>query len=110
MNLEELAAFGADVEDGLARCMGNQELYLRLVGSLKEEKGVDELQAALAADDLEGAFRAAHTLKGVLGNLSLTPLYEQASELTELLRAKTEMDYSELMDAFLATWEAFLAL
>ena len=110
MTLDELIAFGADVEDGLARCMGNEELYLRLMETMKEEKGFDELQAALAEGDLESAFRAAHTLKGVLGNLSLTPLYEQACEITELLRAKTEMDYTELVDQLLATWEAFLAL
>lgn len=110
MTLDELIAFGANVEDGLARCMGNEELYLRLMGTMKEEKGFGELQAALAAGDLESAFRAAHTLKGVLGNLSLTPLYEPVCEITELLRAKTEMDYSELMDQILATWEAFLAL
>ncbi len=36
-------------------------------------------------------------LKGVLGNLSLTPLYEKASEITELLRARSEADYEKMM-------------
>ncbi|MBR5658308.1 MAG: Hpt domain-containing protein, partial [Lachnospiraceae bacterium] len=43
--------------------------------------------------DLKGAFEAAHALKGVLGNLSLTPLYEIVCEITELLRAQTDTDY-----------------
>ena len=40
---------------------------------------------------------AAHALKGVLGNLSLTPLYEKVCEITELLRARTETDYAPLL-------------
>ena len=38
----------------------------------------------------EGAFRAAHTLKGVCSNLSLNRLLLSVSKLTELLRPETE--------------------
>ena len=110
MTLDELIAFGADVEDGLARCMGNEELYLRLVETMKGEKGFDELQTALAADDLESAFQAAHTLKGVLGNLSLTPLYSPVAELTEHLRARKDMDYSGYLQKVSARFAALRAL
>ena len=37
----------------------------------------------------EGAFRGAHTLKGVCQNLSFDRLYEVSHELTELLRDRT---------------------
>ena len=47
------------------------------------------------------AFEAAHALKGVLGNLSLTPLYEPVQEITELLRNRTEMDYTPLLETIL---------
>ena len=36
--------------------------------------------------NFEGAFRGAHTLKGVCQNLSFDRLYEVSHELTELLR------------------------
>lgn len=39
---------------------------------------------------MEDAFRAAHTIKGICQNLSLTALLKAASELTEALRNKTE--------------------
>ena len=42
------------------------------------------------------AFEAAHSLKGVLGNLSLTPLYDKVCEITELLRAGEDADYAAL--------------
>ena len=32
------------------------------------------------------------------GNLALTPLYEPVQEITELLRAETDMDYTALMN------------
>ena len=39
--------------------------------------------------NFEGAFRGAHTLKGVCQNLSFDRLYEVSHELTELLRDRT---------------------
>ena len=74
ITLEALKDFGADTEKGLAMCMGNEALYLRLVGSVPGESRFDDLAKALEAGDYDAAFDAAHALKGVLGNLSLTPL------------------------------------
>ena len=43
----------------------------------------------MSEENRERAFRAAHTLKGVCGNLSLDKLLDSASKLTELLRPET---------------------
>lgn len=110
MTLDDLVAFGANVDEGMARCMNNESFYLRLVESVKNEKGFDALKAALDEGDLDAAFEAAHSLKGVLGNLSLTPLYEPMSEITELLRAKEEADYATLVDAIMRKRDEFAAL
>ena len=110
MTLDDLIVYGADTEQGLQRCLGREDFYLRLVESLKGETGFDRLRDALAADDLDAAFDAAHALKGVLANLALTPLYEPINEITELLRARTQMDYTPLLDQILAEWDRFLAL
>lgn len=47
--------------------------------------------------DLDAAFDAAHSLKGVLGNLALAPVYEPVYEITELLRERKDIDYSEYL-------------
>ena len=99
MKLDDLRAYGADVEEGLARCMNNESFYLRMVGLAKVEKNIDVLYAAADAGDVQGMFAAAHALKGVMGNLALTPLFAPASELTELLRGKTEVDDETLAAA-----------
>ena len=105
ITIEKLNAFGADTADGLGRCFGNEALYLKLVATIPSESNFDKLQSALAAGDLESAFLAAHALKGVLGNLSLTPLYQKVIEITELLRNKTATDYSPLLTNILAQKE-----
>ena len=110
MTIQDLRDYGANVDAGLERCMGNEAFYLRLVDMVKSEKGFDNLESGLSAHDLKAAFEAAHSLKGVLGNLSLTPLYEPISEITELLRSQTDTDYSRLLGRILEAKARFFAL
>lgn len=110
ITLEALQKFGADTGKGLAVCMGNEALYLRLVDSVPTEKKFDELSGAIEAGNLDAAFEAAHALKGVLGNLSLTPLLEKASEITELLRSRTDADYKGLVAELIRERDALAAL
>ncbi|MBQ3418135.1 MAG: Hpt domain-containing protein [Ruminococcus sp.] len=97
VTIDKLNDFGADTAEGLARCYGNEALYLRLIGMVVKEDNFDKLKDAIEKNDLDGAFEAAHALKGVLGNLSLTPMYEKSSEITEHLRVRREMDYTPLL-------------
>ena len=110
LTIDTLKNFGADTETGLARCMGNEALYLRLAASVVNEQGFDRLKEALEAKDYDAAFEAAHALKGALGNLSITPLYDKACEINELLRARTDMDYSELMNELTALKDEYAKL
>ena len=45
-----------------------------------------------------------------MGNLSLTPLYEVCSEMTELLRAGKDADYPAYLEEILRRRDALLAL
>ena len=101
VTIDKLNDFGADTAEGLARCYGNEALYLRLIGMVVNENNFEKLEKAIAENDLDGAFEAAHALKGVLGNLSLTPMYEKSSEITEHLRVRREMDYAPLLKELL---------
>ena len=96
ITIEKLNRFGADTEDGLARCCGSEALYLRLVKMAAHEKSFDKLTRAANEKNYKEAFEAAHSLKGVLGNLSLTPLYDKVCEITELLGASEDADYAAL--------------
>ena len=110
LTTEKLREYGADVDSGLARCMDNEEFYLKMVGMALEDAAFDNLVAALEAGDLDTAFETAHGLKGVTGNLALSPIYEPVCEITEFLRSRTEMDYSDLRDTIMIKSEELVQL
>ena len=86
MTIEDLKAFGANTEEGLTRCFGNEGLYLKLMGTVPGDANFDKLQHAAADGDSGAVFEAAHALKGALGNLSLTPMYTLVSDICETAR------------------------
>ncbi len=98
LTVEALRRYGANVEDGLNRCLNNKAFYFRMIGMALQSDGFEKLKEAVAQNDLQAAFEQAHSLKGVLGNLALTPLFEPVSNMTEELRAKTERDYSPYLE------------
>lgn len=100
ITIENLKQFGANTDEGLQRCLNNEAFYLKLVNRFLEDNSFDKLKAAIDNNDLEEGFKHAHALKGVLGNLALTPLSNIIIEMTELLRNKTERDYSEFINKY----------
>jgi len=110
ITIDKLKEFGADTDEGLSRCYGNEGLYLRLMNMVLTESNFDKLKAAVEKNDLDAAFESVHALKGVLGNLSLTPMYDKTVEITELLRSRTEMDYMPLVNDLLAMRDELAAM
>lgn len=98
LTVEGLRQWGANVEEGLARCINNEDFYLKLVAMAAADNQLGNLAEALSAKDLDCAFGLAHALKGMYGNLSLTPVFAPINEMTELLRARTDTDYSALIE------------
>lgn len=94
--LDALDSLGCDTETGLSRCLNKKEFYLRMIDIGLRDDSFIVLGEELNKNNLDNAFKACHTVKGIVSNLSLTPLYEIVSELTELLRHKTEGDYKSL--------------
>jgi HPt (histidine-containing phosphotransfer) domain-containing protein len=75
-------------DEGIKRVMNNAGLYIKLLSKFKTDTKLDELLTLLAAGDYENAQVAAHTLKGVSANLSLTMLFTQVLELETQIKAR----------------------
>ena len=99
MKLDQLTAYGANTKEGLHRCLDDEAFYLRMVKKIPDDPNFQKLFDAVEAGDLAAGFDAAHALKGSTGNLSLTPISAPVTEITELLRARTDTDYSALLAA-----------
>ena len=110
LTVDKLREYGANVEEGLARCMNREDFYIMLVGKAVEDTKLDLLEEQLGKKELDSAFETAHALKGMYANLSLTPLAKPISELTELLRDKTDADYAGLMREAKAQYEKLCSL
>ena len=110
MTIEDIERFGADTKAGLGRCMGNGDFYIRLFKMMPNDQNFGLLFAAADKGDLDGAFEAAHALKGALGNLSITCLYEPMCKLTEILRPRTPVDCSALVGEIRAKYDELVKL
>ena len=93
--IQKLKTIGRDTAEGLGRFMNNETFYLQMINRFLETDVLSGLTKSLRENNLQEAFEQAHALKGVTGNLSLTPLYEKMCDITELLRAKEDADYDE---------------
>lgn len=110
LTIENLRKYGANVDEGLQRCVNNEQLYLTLVNRFLDQNTFPDLKAAILDHDLENAFHISHSLKGVIGNLSLSPLYDIIYQMTELLRNRTEMDYSDYIQRYEMSYSLLAAL
>ena len=102
LTVEKLNAFGANTAEGIARCVNNEAFYLRMVDKAMSDANYGKLETAIHAGDKDAAFEAAHALKGVLGNLSLTPILDPVMEITDLLRSGADADYEAILSKILA--------
>ncbi len=93
LTIAKLQEYGVNTKEGLGRCMGMEAFYFRMLGMGLKNDSFEKLDAALADGNLEEAFEQAHALKGVVGNLALTPIYNPLADLTEMLRSKKDADY-----------------
>ncbi|BDF69187.1 hypothetical protein CE91St41_01680 [Oscillospiraceae bacterium] len=107
---DKFEAYGGDYEGTMARFMGNEAMYRKFLGMLFQDQNLQKLGDALEGGDMQAAFEAAHTLKGVVGNMGLTPLYQAVCAIVEPLRAKEGADYAALYRAVRAQYARAEAL
>lgn len=110
LTIDKLRTFGANIEEGLRRCVNNEALYLKLVEKAIHDPSFESLREIPETGDLKRGFELAHALKGVTANLALTPLLAPISEITELLRNHKETDYRPYIEAILAKRDELIAL
>lgn len=97
MTLKECyVALEGDYENVLSRLM-TEKLVSKFVVKFLNDGSYNNLVESLKSENIEEAFRAAHTLKGVCQNLSFTKLYESSHDMTETLRENNIAKANELL-------------
>lgn len=99
--IEKLDEYGCDVETTLERFVGDEELYKLCLYEFLTDEGFKNLEKYIEIKDMENIFNEAHTLKGVILNLGLNPLYEKLSIIVEKLRndktQNVDLEYVEFI-------------
>ena len=98
-------AYGGDYDVTMSRFRGKETLYMKILGMMFQDENLKKLGTAIEENDLDAAFEAAHTLKGVAGNLGLAPFYDSVCRIVEPIRNREEREdytqmYQEIQDEF----------
>lgn len=108
--LNELKDLGVDVDDGLERVMDDQPLYEMMLGMFIDTVNGNPIEAAdFDSDSLDVLIERVHILKGLTGNLSMTPLFTGYVQTLDLLRTgrpkEAGREYERIMPAQAAIME-----
>jgi HPt (histidine-containing phosphotransfer) domain-containing protein len=95
--LNELEGYGVNLEVTLARFIEDEDFYVECLNAFLEEEGFKMLKKSIDKKEYIEAFNQAHTIKGVVGNLGITKLYDVICLLVESLRDK---EYSNLKSQY----------
>ena len=98
-------AMEANYEEVESR-LRTEERIKKFLLKVLNDKSYDLLCTSIEQNNMEEAFRAAHTLKGISQNLSLTILYQSAGNLSDILREaaaelfeQVKKDYEKVTEA-----------
>lgn len=102
-------AFGGNYDECFSRLRTNERITKFLL-KMAEDGSFVLLENSLKEGNMPEAFRAAHTLKGVCLNLSVTRLFNSSSHLTEALRGREEYgsDLKPLFDEVKEDYTLFM--
>ncbi|WP_338293569.1 Hpt domain-containing protein [Planctobacterium marinum] len=90
-----------DTEFGLNQLSGNRDLLIKMLDRFAADYASvgQELQDAVAQQDVAIGKAKAHTIKGVAGNLGLWKLHHSSKELEELFKAP-DSDFTACLASF----------
>jgi HPt (histidine-containing phosphotransfer) domain-containing protein len=106
---DELKALGVNTDDALQRFMGNSALYEKMLKKFVSASAEIKVMPCFESGDYTKALETAHTLKGVTGNLSLTPLYNAYSEVVSLLRVNDNEGAQSVLSDILPVQDKIVA-
>ncbi len=84
--IEALRSWGCDIDAAMGRLLGDEELFLELSHRVADGDECGRLTQAVEAGDAKESFEVAHMLKGMLGNMGMTPIYRPVCEIVDRLR------------------------
>ena len=86
-----------DVQGAVRRLGGDEKLYMDCLGLFLEDPTMVQLNQAVDNKDWDGAFTAAHAMKGLAGNMGFVPLMHSTGQLIIMIRGGRMKETDEYM-------------
>lgn len=86
LDRQKLINAGIDYDEGMERFCDNEAIYEKYLKKFLNTNEFHNISEQITEKKYVEAFKTAHALKGMLGNLSMTKCYNAVSKLTEILR------------------------
>lgn len=102
---EDLKVLGVNIDDGLRRLNGNATLYKRLLNAFVGTLEKYYIDLDFDENNCTEITEKAHAIKGIAGNLSITPLYKSYTQIVDLLRANKSEDARKILEISLPVQE-----
>lgn len=99
-----------DIKGGVNRFAGNVGMYERFIDKFPSEPTYGRLQSAMEQEDWEEAQLAAHTLKGVAGNLGMSRLSLACSDVVGHLRSGEQEKAVQAFEILKAVYEEMIRI
>ncbi len=80
-----LEKYGIDYADAMERVGDSAEFYKKIAMKYLNDTNYDKLVSAMDVKDFDAGYKAAHSLKGVSGNLSMPALYKASAAVSDAL-------------------------
>lgn len=87
-----LEGAGYDVDGALARFVNNADLFMMFLKKIPGDEHFAPIKAQIESGDYAEAHKNAHAIKGVVGNLGMTPVFDASAILCTLLKAGDNAD------------------
>lgn len=84
--IKMLRDWGCDIDGAFERFLNDKNLYYECLLMFVKDENIVAIDKEINNSDVQVPFAIVHSLKGVAGNLGLTPLYESLVILCESLR------------------------
>lgn len=94
---DDLLELGVDYDVALERFLGKSDFYEEFLFMFLEDEQMSVLKRAMDEKNVTTAFKAAHTLKGLCGNLGFRNLLVSIFPMVEILRDNSFVDTEPLM-------------
>ena len=98
MDKEMLIAAGIDYDNALRRFAGKEVLYEKYLVKFKEDNHLELALEAREKENYEEMLKPIHTMKGVVGTLGMTALFQSCAAVVNAIRAEELDNMDELIE------------